>query len=168
MGLLDDITNFFKPAALPTVQSVMPPAVISQITSGQLPNIATKTVFMKSGETCHYMDRAILLKDKVEKSYVRHNTGISAPGLFRTRVNTSGGRTNVEERKVTEEHKGVLYITNKRVIFSSSANAFDKPISGLSSCIPYKNAIELQYGSVTFSLLVADGDVVATVLNMVK
>lgn len=67
----------------------------------------------------------------------------------------------------TKQQKGILYITNKRIIFQASENAFDKQHRYLSSIEPYSNAIILQYGQTTYELIVADGAIVNHVLKLI-
>ncbi len=67
----------------------------------------------------------------------------------------------------TKQQKGILYITNKRIIFQASENAFDKQHRYLSSIESYSNAIILQYGQTTYELIVADGAIVNHVLKLI-
>lgn len=92
MGLLD----LFKPQSkTPMVQSILPDAAVQEILRGRLPILNTNKIFLKSGEVCHYIDKAIYEKKTVRKRYVRRNSGYSAPGLFKgTRVNYGGGTTD--------------------------------------------------------------------------
>ena len=144
--------------------SILPPAAKSEIMSGRLPIMNTTNVFLRSGEFCCYIDKAILNVDKEKKIY--HHTGAARKGLFGDyRINY--GRGFAQEYKETEQFKGILYITNKRMIFQAKENGFDKPHSGLTAIDPYSNAVILQYGSNTYTLIVADGSVINAVLKQV-
>lgn len=91
------------------------------------------------------------------------------PGLFKgDRVHFGGGTAEPIEEIITEQFKGILYVTNRRVIFVSKVNGFDKPYKSLSAVTPYSNGIELQYGSTTYSLLVPDGDLLNAVFKLVN
>jgi hypothetical protein len=167
MGFLADLFGLSKPPALPTVTTIMPQAAVNEIMAGRLPQLNTKTIFLKSGEICHYIDKGILLKEKVQKRYARKGGGYSIPGFFKgTRIHLNKGQTDVQENVITEQFRGILYITNKRIIFQATANAFEKPHSGLTAAAPFSNAIELQYGSKSFSILVSDGNVAKAVLDL--
>jgi hypothetical protein len=167
VGLLLDFLNAFtSPPKLPTVMTILPQAAVIEIQSGRLPQLNTSTIFLKSGEICHYIDKAILLKEKSKKSYVRRSNGTSVKGFFGMRHNVSRGRTDVEEQIFIEQFRGILYITNKRVIFQATKNGFEKPLTSLTSIAPYSNAVELQYGSAGYSLLVPNGVLIQTVLNL--
>ena len=71
----------------PTVPSVLPEAARQQILRGQLPTLEPSNLFLKQGELCHYVDRAIYEKRTVSKKRIRNNAGYSMPGTFKgTRV----------------------------------------------------------------------------------
>ncbi|GHS90599.1 hypothetical protein AGMMS49957_16950 [Synergistales bacterium] len=167
MGLLDMILGRPRQDTQPAVLTILPSAAVTEIQNGRLPQINTKTLFLKTGEICHYIDKAILLKEKVKKSYVRKGGGFSVPGLFKgMRINMNNGRTDVQENIITEQFRGILYITNKRMVFQASSNAFDKLHTGLTAIAPYSNAIELQYGEKSYCLLVPDGGVISAVMDL--
>lgn len=96
MGLWD----LFKPQPqTPIVTSILPDVAKQEILRGRLPILNTNKVFLKRGETCHYIDKAIYEKKTVRKRYVRKNNGYSVPGLFKgTRINIGGGSTDVVDR----------------------------------------------------------------------
>ena len=72
------------------------------------------------------------------------------------------------EYEEIKQQKGILYITNKRVVFQAQQNAFDKQHRYLSSIEPFSNAVVLQYGAKTFELIVPDGVLVNRVLKLVN
>ena len=53
MGFLD----IFKQQRTPIVTSILPDAAKQEILRGRLPILNTNTVFLKSGEKCHYIDK---------------------------------------------------------------------------------------------------------------
>ena len=69
MGLLD----IFKPPQAPSVQSILPQVAVNEIMNGRLPILNTDKIFLKGGEKCHYIDKAIYEKKFVKKRYVRRN-----------------------------------------------------------------------------------------------
>ena len=145
------------------MDSILPPAAKDEIMASRLPQINTDKIFLKRGEVCSYIDKAIL-NIHVKKRMSRH-VGHSAPGLFKgTRFHT--GVTKPVEYEEIKQQKGILYITNKRVIFQASENSFDKQHRYLSSIAPFSNAVVLQYGEKTFELIVPDGSIVNHVLKL--
>lgn len=143
--------------------SILPIAAKNEIMASRLPQLNTDKVFLKKGEVCSYIDKAIL-NIHVKKRVTRH-IGHSSPGLFKgTRITT--GRSKPVEYEETKQQKGILYITNKRVIFQAPQNAFDKQHKYLTSIEPYSNAVVLQYGEKTYELVVPDGSIVNHVLKL--
>jgi len=167
MGFWDLFRKPTPTPEFPTVATMLPPAAAAQIQRGNLPQISTSAIFFKSGEVCHFIDNAILIKDRTVTSYVRGGGSYSMPGLFSgTRIRINKGRTDPEERMVTEQFGGVLYITNKRIIFQASKNGFEKPHTSLTSIAPYSNAVDLQYGSMSYRLLVPDGALLNALMGL--
>lgn len=166
MGFLD----LFKPQpSAPTVISILPDAAKQEIMRGRLPVLNTNKVFLKGGEQCHYIDKAIYEKKTVKKRYVRRNTGYSVPGLFKgTRVNLGGGQTDVVDNVQYETIRGILYITNKRIIFVGESSGFDKKIDDLIALTPYSNCVELQFSKENYKIFVPDGGIAHAVLQQVK
>lgn len=143
--------------------SIMPPAATAALLQGRSTQINTDSIFLKRGEYCLYIDKAIL-NDHVKKKFYQHIGG-SAPGLLKGHRIHYGGSKPKEYEEV-EQHKGILYITNKRTIFQSSGKSFDKQHRYLSSIDPYTNAVVLQYGDKNFEMIVPDGNVVNAALRM--
>lgn len=169
MGFFSWLFSQPNPPQLPKVNTILPDAAEQEIRNGRLPRLNTDTIFTQKGEHIHYIDKAILLKDKTKKHYQSRHTGVSMPGLFKgDRVHFGGGTAEPIEEIITEQFKGILYVTNRRVIFVSKVNGFDKPYKSLSAVTPYSNGIELQYGSTTYSLLVPDGDLLNAVFKLVN
>lgn len=166
MGLID----LFKPRRVtPAVISILPDAAKQEILQGRLPILNTDTVFLKNGEQCHYIDKAIYEKRTVQKRYIRRYNGVSAPGLFGgTRYRTGGSQTDVENNVQYDTHKGILYITNKRIIFVSQAAGFDRKVEELVALTPYANCVELQFSKENYTIFVPDGNVVNAVLQQIK
>ena len=115
--------------------------------------------FYAKSRTCSF------IVDKTKKIY-QHKGG-SAPGLFKgTRITWGSGHP--VEYTETQQIRGILYITNKRVILQAKTEGFDKQHRYLTAIKPYQNAIELQYGTKTYCLIVADGNLVYHVLKMIN
>lgn len=162
MGLLDVILGKNQ---IPKVTSILPVAAKQEIMAGRLPILNTDKVFLKRGEKIHYIDKAINLEIKTKKVY-RH-VGHSGPGIFK------GNRYNVGVAKPIEtqemvQHRGILYVTNQRIIFQASEWGYDKSYKNLTAVEPYVDACELQFGNKTFNMIVEDGNLLNQVLQLVK
>ena len=162
MGLLDVILGKNQ---IPKVTSILPVAAKQEIMAGRLPILNTDKLFLKRGEKIHYIDKAINLEIKTKKVY-RH-VGHSGPGILK------GNRYNVGVAKPIEtqemvQHRGILYITNQRIVFQASEWGYDKSYKNLTAIAPYVDACELQFGNKTFNMIVEDGNLLNQVLQLVK
>ena len=165
MGLLD----VFRQPKTPIVQSILPQVAANEIMNGRLPILKTDKIFLRGGENCHYIDKAIYEKKIVRKRYVRRGGGYSVPGLFKgTRVNMGGGLTDVTDNVQYETHRGILYITNKRIIFHGEQEGFDIKLGDLVAIQPYSNCVELQCSKGNYKLFVPNGVVTHAVLQLIR
>lgn len=161
MGFLDGL---FGKNQIPTVTTILPDAARREILAGRLPILKTDNIFLKKGENIHLIDKAVNLEEKVVRQHVHY--GGSGPGLFKgTRY--SHGYVKPIERIEYVQHRGILYITNQRVIFQAKDWGFDKAYRYLTAINPYSNAIEMQFGK-TYNLIVADGATVYRALQLIK
>ena len=168
MGFLDWLFGQPKPQ-YPSIASILPDVAKDEIRKGRLPHINVDILFTKQGEICHYADQAVLMVEKKKKVAHTQNRGVSIPGLFgETRYYRGGSTSTANEETEIEYHKGMLFITNKRIIFTSKNTGFDKQYRYLSAIKPYSNAIELQYASEIYSVFVPDGAIAYAVIQMLK
>ena len=162
MGFLD---AFFNKNQIPTVTTILPDAAKREIWAGRLPILNTDNVFLKTGEKIHLIDKAINLEEKHVKEAVHY--GHSGQGLFKgTRYNV--GRAKPVEHIESVQHRGILYITNQRVIFQAKEWGFDKTYKYLTAITPYSNAIEFQFGNKTYQMIVNDGSTIYQALQLIK
>ena len=160
----------------PAFATIMPNAAISEIKAGRLPRLNTDTIVLKSGEYCHYIDKALLLKDRIKKTYHTQSVGYSRPTLpsvlfdlkgYSSRISMRQSETQIEEQTYVEQHRGILYITNRRIIFVAKKNGFDKAYKQLTAVKPFANAIELQFGGTYNSFIVPDGGIAEDTIKLV-
>lgn len=165
MGLFD----MFKAPQTPTVQSILPAAAVQEIMHGRLPILNSNKIFLKAGETCHYIDKAIYEKRTVRKRYVRRNNGYSAPGLFKgTRINFGGGTTDQVDNVTYQTLRGILYITNRRIIFQGEQEGFTLKVDDLVAITPYSNCVEIQTSKAQYRIFVPNGNVTQAVLQLIR
>ena len=162
MGLLDAIFGNTQP---PKINSILPTAAKNEIRAGRLPILNTDSLFLKRGEKIHYIDKAINLEIKVVKQY-RH-VGHSTPGLLKDNRWNVGVAKPIEHGELVQ-HRGILYVTNQRIVFQASEKGFDKTYRYLTAVTPYVDACELQFGSKTYNMYVDDGNLLYEVLQLVQ
>lgn len=166
MGFLDSFKN--QPRT-PVVQSILPDVAKEEIRKGRLPILNTNNLFLKAGEQCHYIEKAIYEKKTLRRQSVRRNAGYTMPGLFKgTRIHVGGGMADQREVPEYQLIRGILYVTNRRIIFQGEQEGFDLKIADLVAVAPYANCAELQTGKGGYRLFVPDGGLVQTVLQKVK
>ena len=163
MGFLDDL---FGKKELPTVTSILPDAARQEIMAGRLPILNPDTLFPRKGEKIHFVDKALNMDVKTTRTY--EHFGVSRPGLLLKGNRVNYGRGRPIEKKENVFHAGILYITSQRVIFQAKENGFDKDFKYLTAYVPYDNGIELQIGNKSYTLLVAEGNVVYQTLQLIK
>jgi hypothetical protein len=153
----------------PIISSILPKIAQQEILNGRLPILNTNKLFLKKSEYCHYIDKAIYEKKIIQKRYIRNNMGYSMPGYFKgMRIHIGSGNTDVVENVKYETYKGILYITNQRIIFSGEENGFDKNISSLIAINSYSNCVELQFRKENIKIFIPDGTIVHAVLKQIK
>lgn len=163
MGWLDAI--FGNKNKIPQINSILPVAAKQEIQAGRLPILNTDKLFLKRGEKIHYIDKAINLEIKTNRIY-RH-VGHSGPGLLKgNRYNVGVGKP-IETQEMVQ-HRGILYVTNQRIVFQASEWGFDKTYKYLTAIEPYTDACELQFGSKTFNMIVEDGNLLYQTLQLIQ
>lgn len=93
----------------------------------------------------------------------------SAPGLFKgTRVNYGGGTTDQVDNVTYQTMRGILYITNRRIIFQGDQEGFDLKVDDLVAITPYSNCVELQTSKTHYKIFVPNGNVTQSVLQLIR
>lgn len=167
MGLFSNLFSQNSPAD-EHIPAIMPSGALDQIQQGIIPTMRTDKIILTREETCHFSERAILMTEKTRKRYVGRSNGVSVRVCRGVTYRTGQNNATPVEETVTEENKGLLYITNKRIIFVSDKNAFNKKFKDLTAITPYSNAIQLQFSSKTYTVLVPDGAVVGTLISLIS
>lgn len=167
MGLFSDIFSPNTPAD-ESIPAIMPPGALDQIRHGIVPTIRTDRIMLAQGEICHFSERAILMTEKTQKRYVGSSSGFSFRVCKGVTYRTGQRRGTPVEESYTEKSKGLLYITNKRIIFVSDKNAFDKKLKNLTAVTPYSNAVQFQFSSKTYTALVPDGGIINILISQIN
>lgn len=150
-------------------KSLMNTETLNMIKNGQLPIITGTNINLANDEVCHYADIGYTFKDKIiTTGYTGKSNGISIrlmKGLT-YRTGGSGGKAIRENQRTT--YTGTLYITNKRVIYSSTNECFDKTFDKVTSITEVKDGIILQIGSTSYSIILNTHAEFVKIFNMVK
>lgn len=156
MGLFD----IFNPPAvktepsMPQVSTVLTQNAISNIINGNITALPVKKLALQKKEECLFCDYGVMITEKL-MVVGRQRTG----GGFSVRIlkgltyhTGTGGSVNVRD-KVPEYFKGKLYITNKRIIFSSDQKSFQKKKDDLISySIEENQYLLLQFSNTSYKI----------------
>ena len=101
-------------------------ALVTQIRSGHLSSIETSQLLLTKGEIAYWSERARLLEERVvDRRYVGGSQGFSVKVSKRVtyRVGLQRGQL-ISRRALVPISNGLLWLTNKRVIFIGDAKSF--------------------------------------------
>jgi hypothetical protein len=162
---------FNKPQQKPmptfsTSQTVLPSAAISRIESGSLAELNVPNLMLKKGEKCCFVDKSYEMVETTTTRNIRKSGGTSMPSVFFKGVRYHMGSSEsvpVTETKV-DYIPGYLYITNKRIIFTSQKGGLEKSI--LSAFHPYSNAIGFQFGQKVINFILPRADLAVQTLQI--
>lgn len=163
MGLFSLLFGNNNVPQYPQIQSIYPQGATLQVRSGKLPTIQADKLVLKAGETCHYVDIAVMVTEKK----LRKSQHIGGSFRILKGVTLHTGDTVNEPITEPEFTKGILCITNNRVVFVAKKNGFDKKTECLTAISAYPDGVDLQFGNKTYILLVNDGNLVKKVLDLV-
>ena len=151
----------------PQLQSLVPKRIVNEIMAGKLPKFNPSTLMLKKNETCHFMDKAALVVKQKEKIYHSRRSGGSYKITKNYTIYSSNSNAKPFEQEWFEFKEGVIFVTNKRIIFVASEHGFEKEIKNLTAVIPYSDAIELQFGNKMITIMLPQVELFAMILKMI-
>ena len=151
----------------PQMQSLVPQRISNEIMAGSLPKFNPSTLMLAVNETCHFMDKAALAMQKKERQYYSSKHGSSYKVSKNFTKRSGSGITRPLDQTWYEYQEGVIFVTNQRIIFVSQENGFEKKIKNLTAIIPYADALALQFGNQTITVMLPQASLMYIVLQMV-
>ena len=149
--------------------NIMPKEAIKQIKDGEIPKINISNLILKEDEYCCYVDNAETYRDKtITTGYTRKGAGVSFRVTKDLSYHTGGGGSQAIRETQRTTYSGILYLTNKRVIFTSQKDSFDKDINKLTSVTETKNGIVVQIGSDMYEIITKSHSLFMSVFNNVR
>ena len=149
--------------------NIMPKEVIKQIKNGEIPKINISNLILKEDEFCCYVDNAETYRDKtITTGYTRKGAGVSVRVGKGLSYHTGGGGSQAIRETQRTTYSGILYLTNKRVIFTSQKDSFDKDINKLTSVTETKNGLVIQIGSDMYEIITKSHSLFMSVFNNVR
>lgn len=127
----------------PQLQSLVPQRISNEIITGKLPKFNPSTILLGKNETCHFMDKAALAIKQKKRLYSSSRGGSSYKVTKNWTMHNTHGMTRPIDQEWFEFKEGVVFVTNKRIIFVAPEHGFEKKIKNLTAIIPYTDAIAL-------------------------
>lgn len=169
IGWIIDIIKVLTGSSSSGGSSLMGSAGLNVIRDGKLPNIQGTNLNLSSGETCCYMDRAYTFKDKtITTGYTGRSNGVSIRIMKGLSYRTGAGNSQAIRETQRTTYNGILYITTKRVIFTSQDESFDKTFDKITSIQEAKDGLIIQIGSHTYSIITKTHSEFMQVFNLIK
>lgn len=163
MGILSTLLGYIPPEQPPVLNSIFPAAAAQRIRNGKLPTIQADKIMLAQNEVCHFVEVGAAFTEK--KRYQTVRTG----GSYRVFKGYTAHLGQSQSVPVSEPEytKGILYITNQRIVFVASKNGFDKKIKSLTAVTPYTDGIAFQFGSKSYTILLPDGNIANRVIDLI-
>lgn len=119
----------------------------------KLPNIEGTNLNLLNDEICCYMDKAYTFKDKViTTGYKGKNSGFSIRLSKGFSFHTGGSGSKAIKTKQRTIYNGILYLTTKRIIYTSQGECFDKTFDKITLVQETKSGLMIQIGPNTYSI----------------
>lgn len=164
--IIKEVYRYFKPQ---NYESIMSKEIIDKIHEGELTNINVDTINLGKDECCYYVDRGHTYKEKtITTGYTGKSAGLSFRVMKGVSYRTGGSGSKAVRETQRTTYNGLLYITNKRVVYSSIDESFDKPIEKVTSVIEIDGGLLIQIGSKTIEILTNTNREFILVFNLVK
>ncbi len=119
------------------------------IDNAELPKLKTENLILKKDEYCCFIDNCNTFETTTKTvGYTGNNSGFSYRVGKGLTVNSGGRNSTPIRENYTNYYSGTIYITNKRIVYTSSGNdSFDKPIEKITSVNEFQEGIIIQIGS---------------------
>ncbi|MBR1413672.1 MAG: TM2 domain-containing protein [Bacilli bacterium] len=150
-------------------KSLMGTEGINAINNGQLPNIQGTNLNLAVDETCCYVDKAYTFKDKIiTTGYTGKSSGVNIRIMKGLSYRTGGGNSQAIRQNQRTTYNGILYITTRRIIYTSQNESFDKTFDKITSVQETSNGIVIQIGSHTYTIITETHSEFMKVFKLVK
>ena len=138
---------------MPQISTALTQTAIDDIMNGIFPPLPVRLLSLKTGEQCFYCDYAVRIIEKLQVVGRRRRGGGVSVRILRgltCRVGTGGN--DLIRDNVPEYTKGKLYLTDKRIVFSASKTAFQKPLEQVVSYSGEGKNLTLQFSDMSCCL----------------
>ena len=169
IGWIVDILKVLTNTSSSSISSLMGIEGIKTINEGKIPNIQGTNLNLLGDETCCYMDKAYTFKDKtVTTGYKGNNSGVSIRITKGLSYRTGAGSSQAIKQTQKTTYNGILYLTTRRIIYTSQNESFDKTFDKITSIEEAKDGLIIQIGSNTYSIVTNTHSEFMKVFNLIK
>jgi hypothetical protein len=161
MGFLSNIKNKFVKKDQ-SLESLMTRDNLLRLRFGTIldyRHINDVSIMLGENEYCFYKDKSFIYEEKEEiVGYKSRNDGVSIRIANGFSYRTGNGDSKAIKKVKEIEHKGILYLTNKRVIYVCDKVGFEKKITDITSIQGAYSFLILQIGSKTYKFTTPSAD----------
>jgi hypothetical protein len=126
---------------------------LNALNNGYLPSSTNSAIVLQKNEVAHWEVSANLLTSKiVTTGYSGGSQGVSLRVMKGVSYRVGASKSRPIKEQVSVKHPGVLVVTSKRIVFSSSTKSFTIPFTQLISFDPYSDGLGLQKGNGSYLL----------------
>jgi hypothetical protein len=168
MGFLSKLfgLNNKQVPMIPKMTTIMPAIAVNEIRAGRLPQLNTNTIILGKNELCRFVDQASLIMDRTSTHYEGRSSGVSFRIIRGVYYRIGQSRGTPVKTKTQEYENGVLYITDRRVIFVAQSNGFEIALKDITAIVNYTDAIGLQVGGRSYNILLPQSDIAAQTIRI--
>lgn len=136
-------------------------------TLNELPIVSSSGIMLNPDEVCHYQANASSIRSKnVVTGYTSGSVGMNFRIAKGVSIRTGSSKGAPIRQNVVDSVPGMLYITNQRILFLCSRDAFDKPYSSISAINISDDILLIQFGNKSYCLSVSKPKRLNQILTM--
>lgn len=141
--------------------------LLNALNDGYLPTLLDAAIVVQKNEIVHWQVPAHLLITKtVTTGYTAASRGISIRIMKGVSYRVGTSRSTPIKEQIAVENPGVLVITNKRIVFSSTTKSFAIPFTKLISFIPYSDGLGLQKENASYLLRLRSNELAEVIFKI--
>lgn len=145
----------------------LPMGAKADIENGKLPTFFCRNLFLSQDEVCHFIENARYDTFSVQKHYVRYGGG-SSTAKNNKRYRSSCYSYHPYTTQIKTRHTGTIYITNKRIVFTSNNYGVTISLTDIIIAMPSDKIISFHCTESIYQFYVPDSFLILTLLNNIN
>ncbi len=119
---------------------------------------------LASNEECRWFILAAYLEEYYEKYWTGGYQGLSIKVMNGIYYRAGGSRGKLEHEKKTQSHRGILYLTNQRVVFTSQTKSFEIYLARIINFQIFKDVVLFQDGKSNFVFQTGNTEILSVLI----